>query len=295
MMPLERRYAALLRLYPQRTPRDEMLDTLMAGAGRGQRWPTLRETVALLLGALRARTAADAHRTSAQFAHSASYLAALALLAYAAAHDVTTTIGLDVAALVQPPAGFVQYATAGALALILHLCAIIALARSRYRLAAGHSVLALAASWVAQWQSGWGFLWSRQAAWAALLATVLVLVLNTGIQRERSSVTGWLLAVPLALFALPTDIATHLGPSWHVQTQLTLALVGLALIWSVVDPRVPIAVSALTLSYLLSYVAEVVADRLPGDGLLTLGIAITAAPTAALLIAAGLARRRAVL
>jgi hypothetical protein len=295
MTPLERRYAALLRLYPQRAPRDEMLDTLMHRASRGQQWPSPRETVALLIGALRARTAADVHRTSTQFAHSAGYLAALALLAYAAAHDVMTTTTLDLAAFVRTPSGAVQYATAGVFALILHLCAIIVLARGRYRWAAGYTALAWAASWTAQWQSGWSFLWHRQAAWAALLATVLVLLLNMGNQRERSSITGWLTAVPFALLALPTDITSYLSPNWHIQTQLSLALVGIALTWSVVDARVPIAVSALTLSYLLSYVAGMAADGLLTDGLVALGIALTTAPTAALLTAAGLARRRATL
>jgi hypothetical protein len=55
---LEGRYRRLLAVYPaghRRKHQDEMLGVLMTGAHAGQRWPGLRESVDLIVGALRIR------------------------------------------------------------------------------------------------------------------------------------------------------------------------------------------------------------------------------------------------
>jgi hypothetical protein len=56
--PLERRCRLLLRVYPawyRRKRADEMLETLLEASQPGQRWPSARDTRALVLGGLRVR------------------------------------------------------------------------------------------------------------------------------------------------------------------------------------------------------------------------------------------------
>jgi hypothetical protein len=58
MTPLERRYGWLLRAYPawyRRERAGEMLDTLLAASPPGRRWPSSRDTRALVTGGLRVR------------------------------------------------------------------------------------------------------------------------------------------------------------------------------------------------------------------------------------------------
>ena len=60
MSLLERRCRSLLRAYPRwyrRQPGDEMLATLLKASQPGQRWPSARETRALIIGGLRVRAA----------------------------------------------------------------------------------------------------------------------------------------------------------------------------------------------------------------------------------------------
>jgi hypothetical protein len=64
MSPLEHRYRRLMRAYPKqyRSARaDEMLGTLLDTAAPGQRHPTARESAALILGGIRARSATNAN------------------------------------------------------------------------------------------------------------------------------------------------------------------------------------------------------------------------------------------
>jgi len=58
MTPLERRCRRLLRAYPawyRRERSGEMLDTLLEASPPGRRWPSFRDTRALVLGSLRVR------------------------------------------------------------------------------------------------------------------------------------------------------------------------------------------------------------------------------------------------
>ena len=58
MSPLERRCRSLLRAYPRwyrRQRGDEMLATLLEASQPGQRWPSARDTRALIMGGLRVR------------------------------------------------------------------------------------------------------------------------------------------------------------------------------------------------------------------------------------------------
>jgi hypothetical protein len=84
MSPLERRCRSLLRAYPRwyrRQRGDEMLATLLEASQPGQRWPSARDTRALIIGGLRVRATQDQRLTTAANLRLAAQLgAALALL-----------------------------------------------------------------------------------------------------------------------------------------------------------------------------------------------------------------------
>jgi hypothetical protein len=84
MSPLERRCRSLLRAYPRwyrRQRGEEMLATLLEASQPGQRWPSARDTRALIIGGLRVRATQDQRLTTAANLRLAAQLgAALALL-----------------------------------------------------------------------------------------------------------------------------------------------------------------------------------------------------------------------
>jgi hypothetical protein len=289
MTRVERRYARLVRLYPARYPRDEILDTVLQGNG-GFR---VREAAALLVGAMRARTGADVQRTPAEFAGSATRLAALALLVYAAAMDVLHALPLDVPAAVAGPGGFVQFATVSVCALVLHLTATVTLCRGAYRSAATAAVLGFPVATIAQGR--FGLPWGADGYWAAPLAALLAVALLFAPRRERSSPLPWLLAVPAAIVLLPTGAGQYLGPSWFIQQQALLVLAAAALIWSFVDARVPLAVAALFACNMLTGFMVASISGYVTDRAILLGLVITTLPAVALVAAAALSRRRSVI
>ncbi|GIE31067.1 hypothetical protein Ait01nite_041120 [Actinoplanes italicus] len=286
MTRVERRYARLVRLYPARYPREEILDTVLQVNGAFR----VREATALIAGAMRARTGADVQRTPSEFAFSAARLAALALLVYAAAKDVLEAVPLDVRAVVTAPDGLVQFAVVSLCALVLHLTAMVALSRGAHRLAAIAAVLALPVATVAQWRHGMP--WGADGYWATPLAALLTVVLLFAPRRERSSPLFWLLAVVPAIVVLPTGSGQYLGPSWFIQQQMLLILVTVALLWSFVDARVPLAVAAVFACNVLTGFLVVLISGYLGDGAILLGLAITTLPAIALVAAATLSRRR---
>ncbi|MDI6102652.1 hypothetical protein QLQ12_28940 [Actinoplanes sp. NEAU-A12] len=287
MTRTERRYARLVRLYPARCPREEILDTVLQGNGTF----SFREAIALLTGALRARTGADVPRTPAGFAWSATRLAALALLVHAAAVDLLTALPLDVPAIAATAGGILQYATAGLLALILHLTAIVSLTRGAHRLAAATTGLGLFASVVGQMR--FGLAWFHDGFWSAPLAALLVTALAFAAHRERSSPLWWLLAVIPAVVLLPTGSGTVLDPALFIDQQALLVLTGAALIWSSLDPRVPLAMAALGLSNALTGLSATLLDygAVPAS-MVALQVAIATVPVLALVAAAAYRRRR---
>jgi hypothetical protein len=286
MTTVERRYARIVNLYPSRYPRDEILDTVLQSNARF----TAREASALAVGALRARTGADVHRTPAEFLHSATRLAALALLVHAAAGDVLRALPLDVPAIVQSPGGVVQYATAGLVALILHVTAIVTLARGAYRWAAAAAVAGLIAAVLSA--SRFGVAWGQDGFWAAPSAALLVGALACTARRERSSAGWWPAAILPAVVLLPTGSGTVLGPTWFIDRQAFLVLAAIAVAWSVLDARVPLAVAALGLGNLITYTQVLLFDGFVGAAATVGQLALAAAPTLVLLAAATVSRRR---
>ncbi|GIE82282.1 hypothetical protein Aph02nite_82320 [Actinoplanes philippinensis] len=283
---VERRYARLVNLYPAHYPRDEILDTVLQSTARF----TAREAFSLLTGAFRARTGADVHRGPAEFLQSATRLAALALLVQAAAGDVLRALPLDLTAILQSADGIVQYATAGLLALILHVTAIVTLTRGAYRVAAAAAVLGLVASILSA--SRFGGPWMQAGFGAAPLAALLAGVLACTRRRERSAPLWWLLAVPPAVILLPTGSGTVLSPALFIESQAFLALTAVAVAWSLLDARVPVAVAALGICNLITIMQVVLLNGIVGDAPVAAQVAVSAAPTLVLLIAATVSRRR---
>ncbi|GAA4935056.1 hypothetical protein [Actinoplanes utahensis] len=285
-------YARLVRLYPADSPREKILDTVMLGSGRF----SVREGLALIIGALRARTGADVRRNPGEFARSAVRLSALVLLVYAAAVDLTAAPAPGAPALFGS-LDFVQYPIAALTALVLHVVAIVALARGAYLTAATGAVAALIASVVSQSRSGssWSYAWYYDGFWAAPLAVLLILAL-LGARREHSSPAGWLLAIVPAISVLPTGAGHVLGLDLFYRQQALVAVFALALAWSFIDARVPLAVAAVAAVGILTRLTLAMLDEIPGgaDTILS-GIAVTAIPAVALIIAAVLSRRRAVI
>jgi hypothetical protein len=288
MNKVERRYARLIRLYPARAPREEILDTVLEGAHRF----SYREALSLVAGALLAHTEANVHRTPGEFLHSAARLAALALLVYAAAVDAINALPLNIPAIVATPAGIVQHATASLAALVLHLAALVALAHGAYRLAAPGAVLGLIASFLGLGSEVHPY---YEGLWAAPLAAVLIAALTFTTHRNRSAALGWLIVIPPAVVLLPTGVSSVLGIGWHIQQQAMLVIATLALVWSLLDARVPAAVAVLSLCNMLTNVSLTVLSGSIPPWAIALSVTYYAAPPIALVAAAIFSRRRSTL
>jgi hypothetical protein len=95
MSPLERRYRWLLRAYPRwyrRKRGDEMLATLLEASQPGQRWPSARDTRALIMGGLRVRAAQDRRLTTGANLRLAAQLGAALTLLLLVANSLTSAI-----------------------------------------------------------------------------------------------------------------------------------------------------------------------------------------------------------
>ncbi|MEU7824200.1 hypothetical protein [Catellatospora sp. NPDC049133] len=312
-----RRYERLLRLYPK-AYRDhrgaEMLGTLMDAAEAGQGRPPLRETSALVLGALRARVSAPEGLPVGQAWLSAIRVAALLLLAYGAAVSAARAGRVVFSDLLgdglrlESELGFVGATVLGVPALLLA-------ARGRYGRATAVAGAAFACELWAQigphlqtyvtmvrpdsrnttgWaEASWYLLEDRLADYQ-FWPLALAIVLMTPLLRRQPTVPGtpvwWLLAVPLSAVLLPTSFDGSLG--WQ---PFALAAVCLgALVWSFVDARAALAAAVLPLPITLSAMGHQYLPSYQGNETRMTWILAPAAVTA-ILIATGavLVRRRA--
>ena len=95
MSLLERRCRTLLRAYPRwyrRQRGDEMLATLLEASLPGQRWPSARDTRALIMGGLRVRATQDQRLTTAANLRLAAQLGAALTLLFLIASSLTSAI-----------------------------------------------------------------------------------------------------------------------------------------------------------------------------------------------------------
>ncbi len=251
---MERCFRLLLRLYPKayRDARGaEMLGTLLDAAESGRSRPVGREVAALLLGALRARSGADAARSAGQLWLSACRIAALLLVAHAAAMSAAHAGRVVVSDLLVGGSTVLPSDLGHPAALAAGLLALVAIAAGRY----GLGVVLIAVTFAfGQWAGSWQPLPFRTVDgefWQLPLAALLTLPLLWRRPAAARRPLAWLLAVPLALVLLPTvfDASLRLQPFGLLAVYLG------CLAWSVVDARVAVAGSALLLGPILSVLA----------------------------------------
>jgi hypothetical protein len=268
---LERRYRRLLWCYPagyRRARASEMLDTLLAVAAPGQRWPAGREWRALLLGGLRARTGADRQRSGAEVWKGGVRLGVLFLLVHAAAGMLSET-GWAVTGWLggQPVFG---WELGYPVTLLLAAGALVAVAAGRMVPGLVLTVAAAAAQhWAySSWHDGfgswpWAIGWAGSMGWSGVteppLGTLLMnrtwqlllaAVLIVPLLRWRPAATArpwwWLVAVPVGVLVLPTTLGSSVPSS-----SLFLVALAAGLVWCLVDARVPMAAGALMLAYVV--------------------------------------------
>jgi hypothetical protein len=247
--PLERRCRTLLRAYPRwyrRQRGEEMLATLLEASRPGQRWPSARDTRALLVGGLRVRAAQDQRLTTAANLRLAAQLgAALTLLLLVAGSLASATmIWLHV---YSPHTGTGYLFASG----LLGLAAVVAAWFAPRPIVA---VLAAAAAGLAVYLS-WGGNRAMAILPVGLLATLAVLVF-AGERMPRS----WLWLAGM-LFA--ANVLLPLTPVWLVFRYTPLILVpwivmGAVILWALVDARPVMALAiyiacAYPVSSLLGY------------------------------------------
>jgi hypothetical protein len=255
---LERRYARLLAAYPPEHRQHhgtEILDTLLLAASPGQRWPSAREAVALVVGGLRVR-AARAPRTPAGLCADGLRLAVVVSFAesaggmggvWAAASPLGQWLGQRVDGGMLPPMGV-------AIAL-----ALLAVVRGRMRTAMGLVLLAYAVS-------AWNVVRIGLPASDVLLpaawlvpAAVAALAWLPALRSARRP-WSWHLVWVAALFAFPPAVI-HLVPPgvallpWPVVMALVLPVaVLLAVAIVAAEPRAALAAGIVVAVSLAGYV-----------------------------------------
>ncbi|MFI5889773.1 hypothetical protein ACIA5D_06590 [Actinoplanes sp. NPDC051513] len=247
---LEQWYADLLRLYPK-AYREERAGEMLATVVEAER-PVVRETAALILGALRARAGLAGLTSPGQWWLSALRLTVLVLVAHATAlagakagrivfSDLLQGRGLALPS----DLGHVGAFVTGGLALL-------AFAAARYLsgilLAAATFVLTL---WALSWYPTFMFTLVDGEFWPLPLAMLLAVPLLLWPPRPAARPVWWLLAVPVALLVLPTAFDASLG--WQPYALLALGVV--ALLWTVVDARVAIAAGGLFVVQVLTLIS----------------------------------------
>jgi hypothetical protein len=243
---LEHRYRAITRAYPvhYRADRgDEIVGTLIAAASEGQRWPGVRESLALVVHGLRCRAGADTRRRAAQTWAAGLRLSALALLAYLAADWAArglTQVG-DISSGPAPvrfelPAFAAGLAATAAILLVARGWLLAGIAATSAGLAA--AALAVGHPRLAQGPEPGGVLGSQWWGWlivGASLAACLALRRRTPAQ---SRPVAWLLAIPV-LAVIPLTGFEH---------ELYWTAIVACLVWAAVDARVGIAACGLVLA-----------------------------------------------
>jgi hypothetical protein len=258
---LERRYAALLRAYPdayRRERGDELLGTLLDGARPQQRWPGAREAAHLVLAGWRARSGTDTVLTSREVWARSLQLAVLTLLLYRATADLVQAIG---------PLAWIAYPESARLArtetaaAALQLLAVPFLLRGRFLLAlvpvlaafTGRMAVGVEAQnlrealrvdglgVVRDWLT-YGVGWQTLAAGGGLV--LLATVLRPA--RRRLS-PGWTVAlVPVVLLLATPGLAifleygtlSTLTAYFTVPVLITAGIPIVCVAWAGVDPRV---------------------------------------------------------
>jgi hypothetical protein len=229
---LERCYRWLLRAYPgwyRRERGEEMLGTLLDASAPGQRWPSLRDARALIIGGFRVRAGQDQRLTTAASLRLAVLLGAALALLWLVAGDLTDAV-LHWTHTYSPSPGIASEAVYG----VLTLAAVVAAWFAPRPVAA---VLALAAATLYVY---WG---DRIMAIqpAGLLIMMAVLVFG----RERLP-RSWLWLAGLIFAVDLLQGFTPAPPLYFLYTPLVFVpwvILGVVVLWAAVDARPAIAMA----------------------------------------------------
>jgi hypothetical protein len=264
---LEARYRLLLRAYPKRYRRErgaEMIGTLMEAAGPDQQRPTVREGAMLVLRGLQTRARTHDARSTSQSFRGSLRLAVLLLLVYATAGSLAETgrvLPLMVTDGVDYPPELIY-----PLATVIAASAVVAVAGGRYVLGLLATLSALAATLAALRLTFFGvdsvtgeghylpievtrnFAVTDSALWPLPLAVLLMVPLILWPAPGARRPAAWLLAVPVAVFLLPTDYDVTIG----LQPGATVVVMAGFLLWVAVDARATIAAGVLVIPLIIA-------------------------------------------
>jgi hypothetical protein len=264
---LEARYRLLLRAYPERYRRErgaEMIGTLMEAAGPDQQRPTVREGAMLVLRGLQTRARTHDARSTSQSFRGSLRLAVLLLLVYATAGSLAETgrvLPLMVTDGVDYPPELIY-----PLATVIAASAVVAVAGGRYVLGLLATLSALAATLAALRLTFFGvdsvtgeghylpievtrnFAVTDSALWPLPLAVLLMVPLILWPAPGARRPAAWLLAVPVAVFLLPTDYDVTIG----LQPGATVVVMAGFLLWVAVDARATIAAGVLVIPLIIA-------------------------------------------
>jgi hypothetical protein len=258
--PLEQRYRRLLRSYP-RTYREErseeIISTLLQLAHPGQRRPTIREAVALVLGGLRTRAGIHLRSATVIVWAGALNLAVLLLLADGAATMLAQSIRVVIGLIAGPHLPTV-WEIGYPLTTVLVCVALPAAAAGRRAIALALTLLAiLAQHWSPDVTTMNGIPLLNGLLWQLPLAAALTIPLLRRRVPAAPYAVRWLIAVPVALIIMPTQLpAIFSERSWtwglfgYQFWILQAAPLG-CLLWSLIDARVPIAAGAVLSAFAL--------------------------------------------
>jgi hypothetical protein len=257
---LEARYRLLLGAYPKRYRRErgaEMIGTLMDAASPDQQRPTVREGAMLVLRGLQTRANAHTMHSPSRGFRGSLRLAALLLLVYATGGSLAESgrvLPRIVTDGVPYPAELIY-----PLVTVIAALAVIAVAGGRYVLGLLATFGALAAALVVLYLAmvsvdvvtgerrypPIGFIgdyaMTDSTLWPLPLAVLLIAPLILWREPGTRRPVAWLLAVPVAVFLLPTDYEVTIG----VQPWATVVVIAGFLLWAVVDARATIAAGVL--------------------------------------------------
>ncbi|NUO61804.1 MAG: hypothetical protein HOV71_28280 [Hamadaea sp.] len=279
MTPLERRYRRLIGLYPAPYRQDrgeEIVGTLLDMSG-DRRWPSVRETTGLVVGAVRTHARASRDRSAADTWRGGLRLAVLFLLLQSTV-DAGASAGLILSnGATEPSTLIVGYCAAT----MLSFAALLATASRRYLVGVGLT----AAVWFFEQivihgrMGGPMYLPGEMYFWPITLAVLAGLPL-IWLRPPGGRRWPWAVAVVPAVLALPSQFEATLGP---VQALLFLLTLMVCLAAAVVDPRVSIGAAGWPVGYACYLVYAIVAWDAPAYFWVPLSILL--AITAALLLA----------
>jgi hypothetical protein len=235
MSPLERRCRSLLRAYPRwyrRQRGDEMLATLLEASQPGQRWPSARDTRALIIGGLRVRATQDQRLTTAANLRLAAQLgAALALL-------TLVTGSLTAILLIWVHAYTLSTGVAQSL-----VCGLLGLAVVVAAWFGSRSVVAVLAAATAA-AAAWGY-WGSDKALAILPAGLLIMLAVLVYLGERLP-RSWLWLAGAWFGWNVLQALSVLEPLRFLYDPLILVpwiILGLVVLWAFVDARPAMAMA----------------------------------------------------